>query len=154
MSAARWMLSALVLVAPCVGCAQQTLDEAAVRKVLAEVDRAAAERNADGVARHVSESAKLTVEMTTNGQPQSVSMNKSQYVDAMRQTWAAVEDYEFQRLNVRITIAGARATVTSTLLESITMQGQTLRTTTEDTSVLELVSGRPQLVSSIGKLQM
>jgi hypothetical protein len=153
MTRARWILSALLLAAPGLGCAQ-ALDEAAVRKMLSEVDRAVAARNPDAVAHHISDSATLTVDVTVNGQAQRISMRKPEYVNAMRETWSAVDRYDYRRSDVRISIAGGRATVTSIVTESVTMQGRTLNTTTSDTSVIELVNGRPQLTRSSAKMQI
>jgi hypothetical protein len=141
------MLIALLSFAACPAFAQ-AMEEATIRRLIAEVDRALAARNLDAVAHHISETARLTVETNVGGNVERITMSKAEYVDAIRLTWATVDEYDVRRSNVRISLTGGRATITSTVSESITVRGKTLRTTSTDTSIVELIDGRPQVTSA------
>ena len=143
----------LLLLAPSLGFAQ-AVEEPAVRKMLAEVDRAIAERNVDAVAHHLSESATFTVEINVDGQAQRATVSKPEYVTALRQTWSAVDDYTYRRSNEKISIRGGRAVVTATVVETMTLQGKTIKTTSQETAVIEMVAGRPQLTSATAKTEI
>lgn len=154
MSRTAIVLSALLLLAPSLGLGQ-TFDEPTVRKIMADIDRASAARDIAGVARHLSEGATLTVEMEADGQPQRLTMSKPEYIEAIRQAWAGVETYDYRRSNVKISLSGGnRAVVTATVVETVTMQGKTMRTTSAETSVVELVAGKPLVTSVFAKTQM
>ncbi|MGH7480300.1 MAG: hypothetical protein ACREJ8_12050, partial [Candidatus Methylomirabilales bacterium] len=64
-------------------------------------------------------------------------------------------DYEYKKTNVKITLSGpARAVVTATVSETVTVQGQTIRSTSTETAVIELVGGKPMITSVVANVQM
>ncbi len=139
-----WFVLFLV---PCVSFAQQ-LDEQTVLKLFSEIDHAISQRDASGFARFLSD--KLTVIANVRA-----SVNKSSYIESLRQGWAVATGYEYKRTNVKITLSGpAKAIVTATVSETVTIQGQTIRGTSTETAVIELVEGKPMITSVVANVQM
>ena len=82
-------------------------------------------------------------------------MNKSSYIESLRQGWAVATGYEYKRTNVKITLSGpAKAIVTATVSETVTIQGQTICSTSTETAVIELVAGKPMITSVVANVQM
>lgn len=153
MSRTAIALSALLFLAPCLGLGQ-SLDEATVRKIMAEIDRATDARDVNGVVRHLSENAVITADIESQGQSQRVTLNKTEYTQMLTQAWAAVDTYDYKRSNQKISISGGRAVVTADILETVTAQGQTMSTTSAETAVIELVGGKPMVTKVSAKTRM
>ena len=140
--------------APCVSFAQQ-LDEQTALKLLSEIDHAISQRDASALARYLSDKLTVIVNIRASGQAQKLTMDKSSYIESLRQGWAVATDYEYKRTNVKITLSGpARAVVTATVSETVTVQGQRIRSTSTETAVLKLVGGKPMITSVVANVQM
>ncbi|MGH7381001.1 MAG: nuclear transport factor 2 family protein [Candidatus Methylomirabilales bacterium] len=146
-----WFVLFLV---PCVSFAQQ-LDEQTVLKLVSEVDHAISQRDASGLAKFLSDKLTVIANVRGSGQDQKLTMDKSSYIESVRQGWAVATDYEYKKTNVKITLSGpARAVVTATVSEAVTVQGQTIRSTSTETAVIELVGGKPMITSVVANVQM
>jgi len=146
-----WFVLFLV---PCVSFAQQ-LDEQTVLKLVSEMDHAISKRDASTLARFLSDNLTVVANVRASGQDQKLTMNKSSYIESVSQGWAIATDYEYKRTNTKITLSGpAKAVVTATISETVTVQGQTIRTTSTETAVIELVGGKPMITSVVANVQM
>jgi len=144
----------VLLLVPCVSFAQQ-LDEQTVLKLVSEIDHAISQRDASGFARFLSDKLTVIANVRASGQAQTLTMNKSSYIESLRQGWAVATGYEYKRTNVKITLSGpAKAIVTATVSETVTIQGQTIRGTSTETAVIELVEGKPMITSVVANVQM
>ena len=144
----------VLFLAPCVSFAQQ-LDEQAVLRLVSEVDHVISKRDASGLAGFLSDKLTVIVSVHASGQAQKLTMNKSSYIESLRQGWAVATDYEYKRTSIKITLSGpAKAVVTATVSETVTVQGQTIRSTSTETAVIELVGGKPMITSVVANVQM
>ncbi|MCI0655506.1 MAG: nuclear transport factor 2 family protein, partial [Acidobacteria bacterium] len=141
-----WFVLFLV---PCFSFAQQ-LDEQTVLKMVSEMDHAISQRDASGLARFLSAEITVIANIRASGQAQKLTMNKSSYIESLKQGWAVATGYEYKRTDLKITLSGpAKAVVTATISESATVQGQTIRSTSTETAVIELVGGKPMITSVV-----
>jgi hypothetical protein len=148
------LLWLVLFLAPCVSFAQQ-LDEQTVLKLVSEVDHVISKKDASALARFLSDNLTVVADVHASGQAQKLTMNKATYIESLRQAWAVGSDYEYKRTNTRITLSGpAKAVVTATIFETVTVQGQTIRSTSTETAVIELVGGTPMITSVVANVQM
>jgi hypothetical protein len=119
----------------------QNLTEKAVRDLMVKVDQAAARKDADTVSKTLSDAVEITMMISYGGQTQRLSMNKDQYMAALRQGWAASSNYTYRRANEKIVLSGSKAYVSSEVFESMVINGQPLRTSSKESATLELING-------------
>lgn len=156
----RFALAALVLaLVPPLASANSspaaTLDEAMVRKFLAESDAAAMRRDLDAIARMMSDAATVSLTMHIGGRAQPVSLTKNEYLAQSRQALAMASHYDYQRGDTKISMTGAnRAVVNATTTEVLRIQGQTVRSSTRSTTVIEIIGGRPLITRITAATQM
>jgi len=144
----------VLFLAPCFGFAQQ-LDEQTVLKLVSDMDYAISKRDASTLARFLSDNLTVVANVRSSGQDQKLTMNKSSYIESVSQGWAVATDYEYKRTNTKITLSGpAKAVVTATISETVTVQGQTIRSTSTETAVIEIVGGKPMITSVVANVQM
>jgi hypothetical protein len=119
------------------------------------VDYAISRRDASGLARFLSDTLTVIANVRASGQDQKLTMNKSNYIDSLKEGWAVATDYQYKRTNTKVTLSGpAKAVVTATISETVTVQGQTIRSTSTETAVIELVGGKPMITSVVANVQM
>jgi len=141
------LIACLLVLMPRAGLAQQ-LDEQVVLKLVADFDQAIARQDPDGLAGFLSDKIGIVANVRASGRSQSLSMNKSTYVETLRKGWAIATNYSYRRENVSVTLSGPdRAIVTATVIESMTAHGQTIRSTASETTVIELEAGKPVITS-------
>ena len=144
----------VLFLAPCFGFAQQ-LDEQTVLKLVSDMDYAISKRDASALARFLSDNLTVVANVRSSGQDQKLTMNKSSYIESVSQGWAVATDYDYKRTNTKITLSGpAKAVVTATISETVTVQGQTIRSTSTETAVIEIVGGKPMITSVVANVQM
>lgn len=144
----------VLILVPCVSFAQQ-LDEQTVLKLVSDMDYAISKRDASTLARFLSDNLTVVAHVRASGQDQKLTMNKSSYIESVSQGWAVATDYDYKRTNTKITLSGpAKAVVTATISETVTVQGQTIRTTSTETAVIEIVGGKPMITSVVANVQM
>lgn len=138
------------LCASAIGYANE-LTEAAVRALVDQVDRGAAEKNAALVAGALSDNAVITLNFTVKGQSAPpMAMSKEQYVQSLKEGWSQSENYQYRVENLKITlVSGTQALVTADVKETLTMQGQTIESTTQEETTVELVGGKPRITKII-----
>ena len=122
-----------------------SLTDGDIQKMLSRIDQAAQSHDVNGIIKLLAPQARVNIDMTAVGAPQVLSLSRAEYAEALRSNWAQTQTYDYQRSNTKIRIApGAQsAIVTATVKETIKMQGQTLVSTTDETSRVEMVKGQP-----------
>lgn len=134
-----WLSLLLVPIA-----SQAQMNQQAVQKMLADLDRAIAQKDAGGVARLLSDGVTIAVTLRTGGESQTLKMDKPTYIDVLTKAWAAASEYEYKRTNLKITLSGpTRALVTATVTERMMAEGQKVFSTTNESAVVEWIGGRP-----------
>ncbi|MDF3031729.1 MAG: hypothetical protein K0R03_2287 [Moraxellaceae bacterium] len=142
MGAARNLFIAVCLMASSSSIAAVSqLTEHAVRQLLAKVDKAITTQDVKLLGESLSDNVEITLVISAGGQTQRATMNKAQYLEAARTTWASASNYTYRRSNERIAIAGSTATVQAEVLESMVMGSQLIRSVTQETATVELVNG-------------
>jgi hypothetical protein len=132
------------------GCASRTeaggvLTEQKIQAALAEIDSAALRRDADAIAGYFSEHAQIKINLSGFGVgKQSMTFGRDQYRDYARQSYAAIEAYDYQRRDTVIKIApdGQTAYVSDQVFESATMMGRTVRSVTAEAATVKLEGGK------------
>ena len=148
------LIACLLVLMPRAGLAQQ-LDEQVVLKLVADFDQAIARKDPDGLAGFLSDKIGIVANVRASGRSQSLSMNKSTYVETLRKGWAIATNYSYRRENVSVTLSGPdRAIVTATVIESMIAHGQTIRSTASETTVIELEAGKPVITSIVADVDM
>jgi phage antirepressor YoqD-like protein len=150
----RFALILLAVVAPTVSYAAD-ISEASVMALIAQLDKAILARDPEAVGILVSAEADISVTITENGVKQSFRMNKAQYIEGLKATWAQTEKYAYERKNVKVQTSGGKATVTATVVERMSVGGNRIVSNSNESAVIESVRGTLLLtkVSADGFLQ-
>ena len=138
-----WILAAVTgLLLACAGGKEQPITEGQVEALIKKVDRAIEYQDIDGVLAHISENAQFTV--TVEGIDDTIVLTKSQYASALKQSWAAVDRYEYVRKDTEIIVSlgGESATVIDEILESGFILGQAIHTESTEVTTLSMEGGK------------
>ena len=145
------------------GCKKSTpryteITEHDVLAIMNDVERATLAKDLDGVIKHLAPFVVINVTMTPPDlpfMPQRAQMSRDQYAEELKKVFAKLTLHEYKRENDKITINNdRRSALTETdVLELIVMDGKEIRTTTHETSVLEIIDGNI-LVTSIDAVIM
>lgn len=119
-----------------------SISEQDVKDLMARADRAIATKNADELAGLLSNSARINLAISQNGSVQKMNLDKPGYMNLVKRAWSAIEDYRYERSNVKISINGNTATVTNDAHESMKVQGQRLSSDSKETTVLVVEQGK------------
>lgn len=149
-------LSFLCLLLISIAAHAQVLDKTTIEKMLVEIDQLAAKKDVAGMQRFISPDAKLTISTTSGGQTQTLSMSRSEYIEAGKQGLAAVTDYRTQRSDTKIEIVanGKKAIIRHKTTESMKMQGQRVSGTSFSTTTVELMNGVPLITAVTANVNM
>lgn len=153
MKVSRVLLCVALALAPLASFAQ--LSQAAVQRLIADMDRAISQKDVAGVARLLSDDVTIEVTVRAVGQSQKMALTKSTYVDMLTKAWAAASSYEYKRSNVKITLSGpSRAVVSATAKEKTVVNGETFFASTSESAVIEIIGGRPLITRIAANTQM
>lgn len=132
------------------------LTEQTIQQMLGKMDKAIQEKDAQGVVDLMSPDVSITMNISMGGRQQSVRINRDQYLQSLKEGWAAYEDYKYQRSNLKIEIAegSKKAVVKADILESMAIDGQVVQATTREESMVELINGKPLFTKLVGYTSM
>lgn len=127
-----------------------TITEQQVLAILDSTDKAAKERNADGVIAHMAEKAVIRVSIQGPGGIQSLSFAPKEYKQHLEQTFRGAQEYSYTRTDTKISIAPSQkmATVSSQVLEIVRLPGQVLSSVSQETATFE-VQNRKVVIASV-----
>ena len=122
-----------------------SLTEASIQPMLVQIDRAAQSHDVEGIIKLMAPQVRIQIDMTAVGAPQVATLSRSECASALRSSWAQSQSYNYQRSNTKIRVApgGQSAIVTATVKETLKLQGQTVTSTTDETTRIELSKGQP-----------
>jgi hypothetical protein len=134
------------------------ITETDVLAIMHEVQKATLAKDLDGVIKHLAPFVVINVTMPTDDvplMPQRAQMTRDQYAAELKNVFANLTYHEYRRENDKITIREDRrsAQTETDVIEAIIIGGQEIRTTTHQTSVLEIIEGKI-LVTSIDAVIM
>lgn len=128
------------------------ISEASVMAFIAQLDKAILARDAEAVGILVRANAEISVTITENGVKQSLRMNKAQYIEGLKAAWAQVDEYAYERKNVKVHTSGGKATVTATVVEKMSVGGNRIASSSNESAVIESVRGRLLLTKASADL--
>jgi hypothetical protein len=130
------------------------LTRASVDALIAKVDTSANKLDAEGIAKTMSDNVEIVMNISAQGQNQVVKPSKQEYIDLLKQGWAATQNYKYTRTNMKVALNGNKAVVTADIKESMTIQGQTIAGTTKEETTIELVNNAPLITKIVGHTSM
>lgn len=138
MISVRSTLSFLLLAASLLfaahAAAEPPLTEERILEVVRQIEAASVSRDLPGLVRHLAPEAVVRIEMSPEAGGQVMELDRDQYAKVLSQGWAASSTIRYEVRDVRTKIAadGRSAEATSTVLETMRVQGQTLRSRTRE----------------------
>lgn len=146
-------LARVLILACALGCASpvpaQELTVGAVRAFTAKIDVAIQSCDVDTIVNHIAELAVLTLNKNEPTGTRTLRMNKAQYRQLLTTVCAAIEGYEYQRSNEKISIDGDQATVTADVIEKMVVQGRELEAKTRERATVESIDGKLMLTQLV-----
>lgn len=134
------------------------IDRATVDKLLAASDQAVLKKDIDALGRLMSPDVKITLTANMEGQRDTTTMSKAQYLQATQEQMRAATDYKYERksLGIEIVSQGKKGISKDRTTESMRLNGQSFRGVTVTTASIELVNGVPMVTSVVGdsKIEM
>lgn len=147
----KFLLCFVLFLTPLSSFAQQ-FDEKAVQELLSHLEQAIVDKDAAAYAALLSDDVIVTTNYRASGQTRGMTLNKSGYIEAMKQVWATSPDYTFSKSNVTVTVFGpTNAVVTATVFETATIRGHTIHSTTDETITVEFLGNKPVITSIFGE---
>jgi hypothetical protein len=134
------------------------IDKAIVGKLLAASDQAVLKKDIDALGRLLSPDVTITLTVNMEGQRDTITMSKAQYLQATKEQMRATTDYKYERksLGIEIVSQGKKGITKDRTTESMRLNGQSFRGVTMTTASIELVDGVPMITSIVGdsKIEM
>jgi hypothetical protein len=131
------------------------ITESEVLDLLNKIELAAKNKDAEAVVANMSEKAEIKATVTTAGQTQTLKYNRDQYREFLKNSFVQLNNYTYSRQNTRVKIApdGRTAIVTEEISESMTFNGQTIRTLSSEVASLAIEDGKivTRYIEIIGK---
>ena len=115
-----------------------------MRQLTAAIDKAAADRNLPALQAALADRVVITVKSQVTGQPRHIELTKAQYLKAVEQAWTGATAYRYARRNEKVFIQGQRAVVSADVEETLTTNGESMSTRSQELTVVEIVDGRLQ----------
>ena len=147
----QWILLFLLLtcIAGISGCKESPsqyteITENDILTIMNEVERATLAKDLDSVIKHLAPFVVINITMASNDSPfmpQRVQISRDQYAEELKKVFAKLSYHEYRRENAKITISDdKRSAKTETdIVEIIVMDEKETRTTTHETSALEII---------------
>jgi hypothetical protein len=128
------------------------IDKGMVDKLLAASDQAVVKKDVDALGRLMSPDVKITLTVNVEGQRDTTTMSKAQYLQAAQEQMRAATDYKYERksLGIEIVSQGKKGISKDRTTESMRLNGQSFRGVTVTTASIELVDGVPMVTSIVG----
>lgn len=130
------------------------LTEKSVRGLISQIDKAVVSMNADHVGEALSDNVSITMNISTGGQKSVLMPSKHEYLTMLKEGWSQCTNYKYNRTNLKISLIGNKALITSDIYESMTVQGQNISGTTKEEATVELINGNPRITKIVGYTKM
>jgi hypothetical protein len=134
------------------------IDKGMVDKLLVASDQAVLKKDFDALGRLMSPDVKITLTVNVEGQRDTITMSKAQYLQATQEQMRATTDYKYERksLGIEIVSQGKKGITKDRTTESMRLNGQSFRGVTVTTAAVELVNDVPMITSIVGdsKIEM
>ena len=129
-----------------IGCAtkEKNITEAEVLDLMNKIEVAAKNQDIDAVIAAMSEKVQVRATVTASGKTQTVTFDRDQYRDVVRKSFTVGTNYTYsrQKTEVKISADGKSAIVTDEVSESITVNGQVVRTVGAEVATVGRENGK------------
>jgi hypothetical protein len=135
--------------------AENGISEEQIKAVIKDVEKAVEKHDPETIIRHLTKDAVITLDL-----PEAfggrIVMNPKTYNEVLKLGWANSKQlsYEVKDLNITLSPDKQRATVTNTIHEVVLMNGQTIRSVTNETVTFVSVNGIPKMKAVYGKAKL
>ncbi len=138
------LVAAVACIFPLMNGCTSKINEEQIQTVLEAVDKAANEKNADGILAHMADDVVVKLNVPNGRTSKTFSLNRDQYRRLLEEGYRVAQVYEFGRKGTRIKIArdGKRAKVSSRTYETMRNQNGSQRTDSLETATFELRNGK------------
>jgi len=131
------------------------LNDEMIHGLVSQYEKAAKAQDISLVVDTLSEEVEIKSSFTAQGQTQHFSMTKQEYIDNAKESWALTQNYRYKVKDIAIEyINEEKASVKSTVTESMTIGPQYIKTTTKEVMIVELVDGSPLITKITGSTRM
>ncbi len=119
-----------------------------VRQVITATDLASEHHDSDEIGRYLGKSFFKYVDVPGSSPPVTARVDRTQYLEMIRKGWKTLEDYSYQRKDVVINVAPdeASAESNSTVVETISMNGQKMVSKVREYARYKMEDGRAVIV--------
>lgn len=119
-----------------------------VRQVMTATDLASKNHNADEIGMYLGKGFFKYIDIPSSGLPATARLDKAQYLEMIEQGWKTIEDYNYQRKDIVINMAsdGTSAESNSTVIETVSMNGQKMVSKVREYARYRMEDGRPVIV--------
>src|SRR5579859_6852459 len=121
------------------------IDEGQVKVLLKAVDEACIKKDTAALMSKLTPDARVTVVIKgAQGKSKPIEWNRAEYEAQLKQAMAAMEDYQYERKDVKISIAenGLNAKVTSSVFEKAAIRGKKVSTENHETATITIKDGQ------------
>ena len=120
-----------------------------IREVIQATDKAAVNRDAQGVGAYLGEGFFKNIEVPLEGMPLVSRINKVQYLELIEKGWQSVEQYSYLRKDVVINVAhdGSSGESNSTIIETIRTEDKDVTSKVREYARYEMENGQPVIVN-------
>ena len=121
-----------------------------VRQVIAATDRASEKHDAGEIGMYLGKGFFKYIDVPDSNLPVTARIDKAQYLELIEQGWGedSLEDYSYQRTDIVINVAadGASAESNSTIIETVSRDGQRMMSKVREYARYKMEDGRPVIV--------
>ena len=138
------------------GCGNQSPTQVAIEDMLTEMEAAVKAQDVPRLMSHFAADARIVMSMPA-ALGGDIDIKPDDYEAMLTISWAipAEYSYEVKDVNIELEADQTQATVTDTVYEKMSMEGEVMMSTkTAQTLLVELVDGKPQIKSLRGEVEM
>ncbi len=121
------------------------IDEGQVKALLKAVDEACIKKDTAALMSKLTADAHVTVVIKgAQGKTNKLEWNRTEYEAQLKQAMAVMEDYQYERRDVKISIAenGLSAKATSNVFEKAAVRGRKVSTENHETATITIKDGK------------
>ena len=129
--------------------ATETITAEQIRQVIRDTDAASNNRDTQAIGVHLASDFYKYIDISKPGMPDdapdAARLDKYQYLDLIDKGWTTIDDYNYQRIDIRIHIAanGLSGESSSTVIETMTTGGKKIVSKVREYALYKLENGRP-----------
>lgn len=130
------------------------LTKADVEKLIDTMDQAVNDLDVSAVASTLSDNVKVVMDISVQGNTQTMTMNKQEYLTMLEQGWSAFEAYSYERTELNIDMQNTKALLSFSVEEKMRVQGQNIEGTSKGEATVKMVGGKPLFTKMLANVSM